>query len=286
MKFRTEIPVPHFPFAISYDDRVLFLGSCFSEHISNFFIERKFETMANPFGIQFNPLSIAFSLDLMTEKQQLSERFFQFFDEKWISFAHHGKFSNPDKNLFEDSISSSVKNSCDFIRKTDVLFITLGTAYYYFHKKRELIVANCHKIPGTEFEKRRASVEQCTAAFHSFFEWRKSNRPELKVVFTVSPVRHLGDGFHQNQLSKSILHLFIEEMQNKYENVFYFPSYEIFMDDLRDYRYYDADLCHPSAQGLAYVKELVADAFFSEETKKRVLEIEKELRRNAHRPLL
>ena len=286
MKFRTEIPIPKYPFEIGLDSRLLFLGSCFSEHVSEYFIERKFNALANPFGILFNPLSIAFALDLMTGKQQLSERYFSFFDEKWISFAHHGKFSNPDRTLFEEGVKHSVKAGSGFLQNTDFLFVTFGTSYYYFHKEKGLVVANCHKVPGTEFEKRRASVTDIVNAFLPFFEWREQHRPDLKVIFTVSPVRHLGDGFHENQLSKSILHLSIEKMQETHGNVFYFPSYEIFMDDLRDYRFYDKDLCHPSQQGVEYVREMDASAFFTDSTRQKITEIEKEIRRNGHRPLL
>ena len=285
MKFRTEIPVPKYPFEIGLDSQILFLGSCFSEHVSAYFIERNFKALANPFGILFNPLSIAFALDLMTGKQHLSERYFSFFEEKWISFAHHGKFSNPDRTMFEEGVKDSLETGSDFLQNADFLFVTLGTSYYYFHKEKELVVANCHKVPGTEFDKRRASVTDVCNAFLPFFEWRNQHRPELKVIFTVSPVRHLGDGFHENQLSKSILHLSIEKMQETHENVFYFPSYEIFMDDLRDYRFYDKDLCHPSQQGVEYVREMVTSAFFADSTRQKITEIEKEIRRNGHRPL-
>lgn len=285
MKFRTEIPIPKYPFEIGLDSRLLFLGSCFSEHVSTYFIERKFKALANPFGILFNPLSIAFALDLMTGKQHLSERYFSFFEEKWISFAHHGKFSNPDRTMFEAGVNHSVAEGSEFLQKADFLFVTFGTSYYYFHKEKELVVANCHKVPGTEFEKRRASVTDVCNAFLPFFAWREQHRPDLKVIFTVSPVRHLGDGFHENQLSKSILHLSIEKMQETHENVFYYPSYEIFMDDLRDYRFYDKDLCHPSPQGIEYVREMVSSAFFTDVTRQKITEIEKEIRRNCHRPL-
>lgn len=285
MKFRTEIPIPKYPFEIGLDSRLLFLGSCFSEHISAYFIERNFKALANPFGILFNPLSIAFALDLMTGKQQLSERYFSFFEEKWISFAHHGKFSNPDRTMFEEGVNHSVAEGFGFLQNADFLFVTFGTSYYYFHKGKELVVANCHKVPGTEFDKRRASVTDVCNAFLPFFAWREQHRPDLKVIFTVSPVRHLGDGFHENQLSKSILHLSIEKMRETHGNVFYFPSYEIFMDDLRDYRFYDKDLCHPSPQGIEYVCEMVASSFFTDSTRQKITEIEKEIRRNGHRPL-
>ena len=285
MKFRTEIPVPKYPFEISFDSQMLFLGSCFSEHVSEYFTEREFSTLANPFGILFNPLSIALALDLMTGKQQLTEQYFTFFDEKWVSFAHHGKFSNPGRVLFDTAVHQSVKTGGEFLKNTDILFVTFGTSYYYYHKEKKLVVANCHKVPAAAFEKRRASITDICNAFLPFFEWRKTYRPDMKVVFTVSPVRHLGDGFHENQLSKAILHLAIEKLQETYRNVYYFPSYEIFMDDLRDYRFYDKDLCHPSPQGVEYVKELVASTFFTDATKLKINEIEKVLRCKGHRPL-
>ena len=286
MKFRTEITVPRYPFEIGLDSRLMFLGSCFSEHVSEYFIERKFNALANPFGILFNPLSIALAMDLMTGRQQLTERYFTFFDEKWVSFAHHGKFSNPDRAQFDAAVHQSLETGRDFLKNTDILFVTFGTSYYYFHKEKELVVANCHKVPAAAFDKRRASVTDICNAFLPFFAWREQHRPDLKVIFTVSPVRHLGDGFHENQLSKSILHLSIEKMQETHGNVYYFPSYEIFMDDLRDYRFYDKDLCHPSQQGVAYVREMVASAFFTDATRQKIMEIEKEIRRNGHRPLL
>lgn len=286
MKFRTEIPLPKYPFAISADSRLMFLGSCFSEHVSEYFSTRHFNVLANPFGILFNPLSIALALDLMTGRQQLSERYFDFFDGKWVSFAHHGKFSNSDRALFDEAVCHSVETGVGFLKNTDFLFVTFGTSYYYYHKEKEIVVANCHKVPAAAFEKRRVSETGICNAFLPFFEWRKQNRPDLKVVFTVSPVRHLGDGFHENQLSKAVLHLSIEKLQQTHENVYYFPSYEIFMDDLRDYRFFDKDLCHPSPQGVEYLLEKVSSAFFTDATRQKIMEIEKEIRRNGHRPLL
>ena len=286
MKFRTEISLPQYPFEMGFDDRLLFLGSCFSEHVSEYFISRRFNALANPFGILFNPLSIALALDLMTGKQQLAERYFTFFDEKWVSFAHHGKFSNPDRALFDAAVSQSVETGGEFLQNTDILFVTFGTSYYYYHKEKELVVANCHKVPAAAFEKRRASVTDICNALQPFFAWRQQHRPEMKVVFTVSPVRHLGDGFHENQLSKAILHLSVEKLQETYGDVYYFPSYEIFMDDLRDYRFYDKDLCHPSPQGVEYLLEKVSSAFLTDATRQKITELEKEIRRNGHRPLL
>lgn len=285
MKFRTVIPSPPFPFQISYDTRLMFLGSCFSEHISDYLSERRFPVVANPFGILFNPLSIASTLEVACGVRELDERQFLLFGDKWVSLAHHGRFSHPDRSLFEAGIHDSVSLARDAVQRADILFITLGTSYYYYHKERQTVVANCHKIPAQNFEKRRASVAQVVQAFETFFLWRQNHRPDLKVVFTVSPVRHLADGFHENQLSKSILHLAVDELCALHSDTFYFPSYEILLDDLRDYRFYDHDLCHPSAQGVAYVLEQFTASFFSDDTLLRMQEVEREVRRSSHIPL-
>ena len=284
MKFRTEIPIQQFPFEITYETRMLFLGSCFSEHISAYLHLHRFPVTANPFGILFNPLSIAAALDEMTGTQTIDDRHFDFYNEKWLSFAHHGRFSHTEKAQFEEGIQQSITQGKRALREADLLFVTLGTAYYYWHKERELVVANCHKLPANTFDKRRATVEKIENAFHDFFTWRQQSHPDLKVVFTVSPVRHLADGFHENQLSKSVLHLAIDALIARYPETYYFPSYEIFQDDLRDYRFYDNDLCHPSAQGLAYVQEKVAEAFFSDATRQKLKEVSKEVKRENHRP--
>ena len=286
MRFRTELPSYRDSFSIRLHNHLMFLGSCFSEHVSEYFIARKFNVLSNPFGILFNPMSIALALDFMTGKQKLSERYFDFFDDKWVSFAHHGKFSNPDCVLFSRGVSHSVLLGANFLEEADFLFITLGTSYYYCHAERGIIVANCHKFPSDTFVKQRATVSEIFNAFIPFFSWREQYRPNLKVIFTVSPVRHLGDGFHENQLSKAILHLSIEKMLETYDNLYYFPAYEIFMDDLRDYRFYDKDLCHPSPQGVEYLLEKMASVVFNDSTRQQIMEIEKEIRRNGHKPLL
>lgn len=284
MKFRTTIPAPDYPFQITIDDRLFFMGSCFAEHLSAYFAERRFRVNNNPFGILFNPLSIAEALLLLTGEHLLTESCYQFFDGKWISFAHHGRFSHPDKSIFLQKINEELQQARVNLQRTDYLFITFGTAYYYFHKEKKMVVANCHKVPAVAFEKRRTDVVQVVEAFQPFFAWKKQHNPNLKVVFTVSPVRHLSDGFHENQVSKSVLHLAVEELLHTYGE-FYFPSYEIFNDDLRDYRFYDKDLCHPSAQGIEYVQEIVSQSFFSEKTIQKIKEIEKENKRLQHKPL-
>lgn len=284
MKFRTPITVPQYPFKITTQDKLFFLGSCFAEHVASYFAERRFEVNDNPFGILFNPISIANALDLITGKQQISEDFYQFYDEKWVSFLHHGKFSHRDKTTFLQNIDLELRKAQKNIQIADYLFITFGTAYYYYHIEKNMVVANCHKLPACVFDKKRAEIAQIVDAFSSFFAWKKQHNPNMKVIFTVSPVRHLSDGFHENQLGKSILHLAVDELVKKYDG-YYFPSYEIFNDDLRDYRFYDKDLCHPAQQGIEYVQEILTQSFFDESTIQQIKLIEKENKRLQHRPL-
>jgi hypothetical protein len=281
MKFRTEIRIPKFPFEICHKHRILLMGSCFSDHIGQSFIDADFETFSNPFGILFNPASIEMALKLTLNPKSFAEDFVFYFNDLWVSFAHHGKFSHPNKNFFISQIEKQLEQTHRFLVSTDFLFITFGTAYCYKYLKNNKIVANCHKIPHYEFEKIRLNVEDIVNMYHTIIQQLKIHNPKLKIIFTISPVRHLGDGFHENQLSKSILHLSIEQLIDN-QNIFYFPSYEILQDDLRDYRFYTSDLCHPNEQAITYIKEKVMEAFCSQQTLLLIRENEQKNKRNKH----
>jgi len=284
MKFRTEIPIPKFPFQISYQDRILMLGSCFSDNIGTFLTKNRFFTLSNPFGTLFNPISIINVIKMTLNPTLFSEDYRYFFDNRHVSFAHHGSFSHSDENQFITQIEKKWKETKSFLEKADFLFITFGTAYCYKFLERNLVVANCHKIPNTQFEKFRLTIEEIVQIYQEMVQQLKQINPSLKIIFTVSPVRHLGDGFHENQISKSILHLAIDQLTDE-KNCFYFPAYEILMDDLRDYRFYADDLCHPRENAVQYIENIFADTFFTKETKEKQKEIEKENKFLNHRPL-
>ena len=282
MKFRTEIPTPKYPFHINYQDKVMLVGSCFSDHIGNFFQEMRFDTMSNPFGTLFNPISIANALKMSMNPELFDEQYIDFFNEKWISYAHHGKFSHPNKESFWQNIRQELDRAHDFLASANYLFLTFGTAYCYRLIKRDLIVANCHKIPANQFEKQLLTIEQIVDLYQDLLEQLRQFNPQLKIIFTISPVRHLADGFHENQISKSTLHLSVNQLIDN-SNTFYFPSYEIVQDDLRDYRFYAADLCHPSEAAVTYIREKLTEAFFSLETQERMKEVVKENKAQGHR---
>lgn len=260
MKFRTEIPTPKFPFKIAKTDQVLLFGSCFSDHIGNFFASEGFPTLTNPFGTLFNPMSIATALQLSVN-QQFSDTYIDFFNEKWISYAHHGKFSHENRDIFLQNIENQLVTTHNFLKTADFLFLTFGTAWVFRLKKRNFIVANCHRIPAAEFERERLSINAITERYVPLFQEVRALNPNLKIILTVSPIRHLSDGFHENQLSKATLHLATAQLVDN-QRVFYFPSYEIVQDDLRDYRFYAEDLCHVAPVGIQYVQEIVAATFF------------------------
>ena len=282
MKFRTEIPTPKYPFDINYQDKLMLLGSCFSDHIGNFFQEMRFDTLSNPFGTLFNPVSIANALKMCINPELFNEQYIDFFNEKWISYAHHGKFSHPDKETFLQNIRQNLDKAHDFLSSANYLFITFGTAYCYRLIERDLIVANCHKIPANQFEKQLLTIEQIAGLYQDLLEQLRQFNPQLKIIFTVSPVRHLADGFHENQISKSTLHLSVNQLVDN-TNTYYFPSYEMVQDDLRDYRFYAADLCHPSDAAVTYIREKLTDAFFTLETQERMKEVVKENKAQGHR---
>ena len=265
MKFRSEIILPQYPFSLNPQDKIMLIGSCFTTHIGQFLSEAGFETCINPFGTLFNPHSIAQDLNFAIAPQHYDDRYIYQHENHFVSFAHNTFFNRKKHADFLKNIENQLNNTHHFLKQAQYLFITFGTAFCYKFIERDLIVANCHKIPNQRFEKLRLSVDEIVAFFNSFFEWRQRENRALKVIFTVSPVRHLNDGFHKNTLSKSILHLAIEQLM-KHEQVYYFPAYEILNDDLRDYRYYTLDLCHPSDVAIQYIRECVAQAFFSPKT--------------------
>jgi len=284
MKFRTELKSPKYPFQISYKDRMLLLGSCFSDNIGTFLINYRFSALSNPFGTLFNPVSIANALEMTINPELFTGDYHYFFENRWVSFAHHGSFSHSDENQFIKQIREQFSVTKVFLEQTHFLFITFGTAYVYKFIERDLVVANCHKIPNTKFEKIRLKIDEIVKIYTEIIEKIQKINPSATIIFTVSPVRHLGDGFHENQLSKSILHLAVEQLTHD-KNIFYFPAYEILMDDLRDYRFYAEDLCHPGENAISYIEEIFAESFFSQETKERLKEIEKENKFLNHRKL-
>lgn len=285
MQFRTNIPAPQFPFDINYDSKIMLLGSCFSDNIGSFFYRNRFQVNSNPFGVLFNPVSIEHAIRMMMRPDSFDQdRYFYKTKDLWVSFAHHGKFSRENFDTFEQNITEQLQKASDFFYQTDYLFITFGTAFCYKFIPRDLIVSNCHKIPNYQFDRIRLDVKKIVSLWNATIQAVKEIRSDIKIIFTVSPVRHAGDGMHENTLSKSILLLAVDKLVDN-ESTFYFPAYEYLIDDLRDYRFYAKDLSHPNDLAVDYLEEKVTESFFTPQTQERLRIISQENRFNGHRPL-
>lgn len=285
MQFRTNIPAPQFPFKIEYGNKIMLLGSCFSDNIGNYLNRHRFDVCSNPFGVLFNPVSIDHAVRMLSDPESFDkDRYFLRTRDLWVSFAHHGKFSRENFDSFEENIDEQLELAAQFLRETDYLFITFGTAFCYKYIPRDLIVANCHKIPNHQFDRIRLDVKKIVSLWNNTIKLVKELRPDIKIIFTVSPVRHAGDGMHENTLSKSILQLAVDKLVD-HETTFYFPAYEFLMDDLRDYRFYAKDLSHPNDLAIDYLEEKVSETFFTPQTIERVRAISQENRFFNHRPL-
>jgi len=281
--FRTVIKSEPYDFKLSYHSKLMFAGSCFTEHIGKRLKELKFKVNINPFGIIYNPISLAESLDFIIENKQFCEKDLVFNNEFWHSFFHHGKFSRTNKKKTLDVINISLSESSEFLIAADFLFVTLGTAWVYYHHKTEQIVANCHKLPASEFKKYLLTENEIVKAFREVIEKIRTINKKLKIIFSVSPVRHLNNGFTENFLSKAMLRTSINKICKSNFETYYFPAYEILIDDLRDYRFYNSDLIHPNHTASGYIFDFFKNTFFSEEAETISGKIQKIISARKHR---
>ena len=283
--FSTQIDIPHSTVEITYNDRILTLGSCFAENIGTKLQEACFLTFINPFGVMYNPMSVAQGIRyLLSEKEFTAADLFQS-GSLWNSLSHSSAFSATTADEALQKINSRLLAARYFLRETNVMMITLGTAWVFELVENGKIVSNCHKLPASRFTRRRLSVDEIINEFTEVFGLLCNSYPGLKFIFTVSPIRHWKDGAHENTVSKSTLHLALDALEKQFDFVHYFPAYEIMMDELRDYRFYASDMLHPSDVAVDYIWQRFGDTYFSSET----LNLKKELERLRadlnHRPL-
>jgi hypothetical protein len=284
--FRTEVEIPTFKKKLAYTDTAMLIGSCFTENIGIKLKERCFQTDVNPFGILYNPDSVANSIEILLDKREFTENDIFYSNENWKSFYHHSRFSNTDKKLFLSGINNNVIKSSANLKKCNYLFITFGTAWIYELLSTGQTVSNCHKLPSKEFRRHRLSPQGIIEQWQKLLEKLLEINPGLNVIFTVSPIRHIKDGAHENQVSKSVLLYSIDEIIKIFntERVTYFPSYEIIMDELRDYRFYSADMLHISETAIDFIWEKFSEAILSSESKRIFPEILKSRRAASHIP--
>lgn len=290
MNFRLELTVKPFPATINIRDRVALMGSCFTDHMSTRLHSMKFSVLENPNGIIFNPVSIEKAIESYINGKVYSDNDLFYFNELWNSWSFHGKFSLPSQEDCLKGINDSVRHAHEFLKNANWLILTLGSSFVYELKDDAMggaigeVAANCHKVPANHFVHRMLSLQETAGSLQRSIDAIRSVNPSIKIIFTVSPVRHYREGLIENNRSKSTLHLAVHQILQANEQVFYFPSYELIIDDLRDYRFYAEDLVHPNHAATQYVWEKFSSSFIDEETNTLMTQLEQLRIGMLHRP--
>lgn len=291
MDFMLNIDLKKLDEPIKYGDKIMLTGSCFTEHIGSAFGELKFTVLQNPNGILFNPDSVCKSLRSYVDNKQYQMDDLFYLSEIWNSWDHHSRFSHFDKEKCLEGINDSQKKAHEFLKQADWLIITLGSSFIY--RLNELIApippgggvaANCHRAPAAWFTKELLEIDEIKELLEGTLKELKAFNPKLKFIFTVSPVRHIRDGVVENNRSKARLIEAVHFICTKFESAFYFPAYELVIDVLRDYRFYDIDLVHPNYAATEFVLEKFAQTFIAESSQQLMQEIKKIVIARKHKP--
>ena len=279
MQFRTPITISPSSLRLDHSHCVVMFGSCFSEHIAERMRNAGFHVASNPFGIMFNPASIARNIERLSSAQPYTTEDLTLSGERWVSFDFHGDFASRSADEAVESMNRAVESGARALREADTVVLTLGTAWVYRHNGQ--VVANCHKLSAQMFTRQMMSVEEIT---HLLIQTIETHLRNKKVVLTVSPVRHVADGLDGNSLSKAVLRVAAACVAERLERVGYFPSFEIMNDDLRDYRFYEADMVHPSTVAVDYIWERWCEWAISPSVGEPMREAERLWRAAHHRP--
>jgi hypothetical protein len=287
MDFILDINIPQPPVRISYKDKILLTGSCFTAHIGNSLAELKFRTMQNPNGILFDPASVAYSLVSYIQNKQYTKDDLFYLNEVWNSWQHHSVFSHTNAEQCLAGINRSQQQAHEFLKEADWLIITLGSSFSYHLTNENSIrqgVANCHRAPGQWFRKHLMTIEEINSALDGCLHQLWQFNRKVKVIFTVSPVRHIRDGVIENNRSKARLIEVVHHLVNKFDNIYYFPAYELVIDVLRDYRFYDIDMVHPNYAATEFVLEKFAKHYIDEASQSLMQELKKIVTARKHKP--
>jgi len=284
--FRTEVTVSDYPFRISYQTPVLFCGSCFAENIGGIMQSYKMPVQVNPFGVVYNPLSVAKVLRNILQNKQYTGNDLNHRNGLWFSFDHYTRFSSESQEECLLKINDACSSAHEFIKKANLIAVTFGTARVYRLVTTGQVVANCHKIPAKEFTHTLLSVDEIVTEWSELIDEVLAVSPNTRFLFTVSPIRHWKDGAIGNQLSKSTLILAVHRLVKIYsDKAFYFPGYEIMMDDLRDYRFYDTDMLHPSQLAVDYIWQKFSDALIERQAMQVTEKVHRIQQALSHRPV-
>ncbi|MEO5942861.1 MAG: GSCFA domain-containing protein [Ferruginibacter sp.] len=261
MNFHLEFTPKPFSKKITHRHKLMLMGSCFTENMGDKLMQHKFSVLQNPNGILFNPVSVAEALENYIAKKEITEAELFYLNEAYHSWQHHSRFSSPQKNNAAEIINKSTTSAHEYLKEADFLIITYGSAWVYAltdkanNKQNNIVAANNHKAPSDWFNRRLLSSAELENIIDKMFAALKEFNPSLNIIFTISPVRHLREGFVENNRSKAALINAVHNAVEKYENGFYFPAYELIIDDLRDYRFYAEDMVHPNYAATNYVWE-------------------------------
>ena len=284
MDFQIPIQLKPLPVPISYHDKILLVGSCFTEHIGGRLQDLKFSVLQNPNGILFDPMSVCNSISSYIDRKEYKTQDLFYRDELWQSWQHHSRFSGVDQETVLNNINDSQREAGEFIRNANWLIITLGSSFSYRLKSDEAPsegsgtareVANCHRAPGQWFWKYLMEIEETFSALSDTVQKLHKHNPGLKIIFTISPVRHIRDGVIENNRSKARLIEAVHQIVNLYEHAYYFPAYELVIDVLRDYRFYDIDLVHPNYPATEFVFEKFTESCIDDAAKQLIPDIKR-----------
>lgn len=267
MQLQLSLNFPSQTPKIEHHHKILLIGSCFTEHMSGRLAQSKWQTLANPNGILFNPLSVADAIESYIDGRRYDTSELFYLNELWQHWDFHSRFSHIDQQAAVDSMNASIKAAHDFIQQADWLIITLGSSYQYFDQHQDAVVpvANCHRAPGQWFEKRLLSIETIVQTLQNALDKLLAINPNIRILFTISPVRHIRDGVVENNRSKARLLEAIHTLVDDNVQAFYFPAYELAIDVLRDYRFYDIDMVHPNYACTEYIWEQFVQHNMSEQ---------------------
>lgn len=284
--FRTEVTVSDYPFRLDYQTPVLFCGSCFAENVGGIMQSYKMPVQVNPFGVVYNPFSVAMVLRNILQNKEYTGNDLNYRNGLWFSFDHYTRFSSESKDECLLKINGACKSAHEFIKKANLIAVTFGTARVYRLVSTGQVVANCHKIPAKEFTHTLLSVDEIVTEWSGLIDELVSEIPGIRFLFTVSPIRHWKDGAVGNQLSKATLILAVHRLIELFPNLaFYFPGYEIMMDDLRDYRFYDVDMLHPSQLAIDYIWQRFSNALVERQALQIAEKVHRIQQSLSHRPV-
>ncbi|MET0393220.1 MAG: GSCFA domain-containing protein [Chitinophagaceae bacterium] len=293
MDFMIPIDIKKLPQPVRYGDRILLIGSCFTEHIGNTLADLKFSVLQNPHGILFDPVSVCKSLVSYTENRQYTADDLFRLNEVWHSWQHHSRFSHTEREPALQAINASQQQAHDFLQQADWIIVTLGSSFSYRltsladaggSDREGAGVANCHRAPAQWFRKHLLGTDEIITALDECYHRLMRFNPGLNILFTVSPVRHIRDGVVENNRSKARLIEAVHHMANKFDRLHYFPAYELVIDVLRDYRFYDVDLVHPNYMATEFVLEKFAASCIDEASQQLMQEIKKIVIARRHKP--